>query len=325
MQIFKQTNYYVAVLLAAAVFAGCNKDAHAPKPTAAASATAATSNSSNNNMVITPAGMMAKENVHFVEPGNELRVFNGHIQKIESASGKMLQDFGAVTTTLDTHSSNKQMDGLTPTAVNGWAAYTYWANNIVMIDPISYFTTSWTVPAVPRLQGSQTVFLFNGMQDGETASSYIIQPVLQWGASAAGGGKYWAVTNWYVSSKQAFFGTLQTVTAGTKLQGVMTETGTTGSNYNYTSAFVGLPAAVNITVSNVPQAYWAAETLEVYGVSVAGQYPNQTSMDFSGIQILKRSSNAVIKWTPVAATGGALPSATVTSSKSPNGDVTINF
>ena len=39
MRLFKHTSYYAAVLLAATIFAGCNKDSHAPKPTTAATVT----------------------------------------------------------------------------------------------------------------------------------------------------------------------------------------------------------------------------------------------------------------------------------------------
>jgi len=243
----------------------------------------------------------------------------------------MLQDFGPVTITDDPiHNINtgsgfeQSFSSVEPKAVNGWAAYTYWSNPTTA-NPVTTFTTNWTVPAVPATQGAQTIFLFNGMQDGTKSSSYIIQPVLQWGSSAAGGGKYWAITNWFVSSKQTFYGTLETVTAGTALQGVMTETGTTGSNYNYKSVFTGYPTASSITVSNEPEAFWCAETLEVYSVTKAAQYPNQTSMPFSSIQILQGSTNATITWTPVLGTTGALPKAVVNSNSSPGGSVTIDF
>ncbi|HZY38875.1 MAG TPA: hypothetical protein VFE53_19580 [Mucilaginibacter sp.] len=320
-----QLHSYAALLLAVSILAGCTKDSHAPTPITTKSS------SGTEEMVLTPAGYMPKSSTHFIEPGTELIISNGHIQKIESASRRMLQDFGPVTITQDPiHSINtgggfeQSFSSVVPRTVNGWAAYTYWSNPTTS-NPVTSFTTNWVVPKVPANQGSQTLFLFNGMQDGTTASSYIVQPVLQWGPSAAGGGKYWAITNWYVSSKQTFYGTLETVSTGTTLQGVMTETGKTGSNYNYTSSFVGYPPAQNISISNVPEAFWCAETLEVYGVSRSTQYPNQTSMPFSSIQILQGSSNASISWTPVAATGGALPKAVVNSDSSPGGSVTIDF
>jgi hypothetical protein len=324
MQLFKHTNYYAAVLLASVIFAGCNKNSSAPKPIKATTTTTAVT-TQTDDMVLTPAGLMPRSHTHFIQPGTELRINNGHIQQIESASGKMLHDFGLISVTTDPIHSNKESDALVvPAAVNGWAAYTYWSNP-TKTKPITYFSTKWVVPAVPKTQGAQTVFLFNGMQDGETASSYIIQPVLQWGSSAAGGGKYWAVTNWFVSTAQTFYGTLQTVSAGTALQGVMTETGTTGSNYNYTSAFVGYPSAVNITVSNVPEAYWMAETLEVYSVTKAAQYPNQTSMPFSSIDMLEGTTNPTITWTAASGVTTALPKAVVNSNSSSAGEVTIDF
>jgi hypothetical protein len=320
--------HWAALLLAGTMLAGCTKDNVAPKSTSASTTAPKT-----DEMVLTPAGMMPKSNVHFIEPGSELRVVDGHLQKIESASGKMLQDFGAVTTntggqihfgTDANFDLTRPGGGVVPKAVNGWAAYTYWSNSATS-NPITSFTTTWTVPAAPSDQGAQTIFLFNGMQDGTTSSSYIIQPVLQWGSSAAGGGKYWAITNWYVSSANAYYGTLEKVSAGTSLTGVMTETGKTGSNYNYTSTFTGYPEAQSITASNVPEAYWAAETLEVYSVTKSTMYPDATSMEFSGIQILQGTTNATIKWTADDATGSKLPSATVGSNSSPGGYVTIAF
>jgi len=330
MHLFKNTNY-AALLLASVIFAGCNKESRTPSPiTTANKAATIITDAAASNMVLTPAGLMDKSKVHYIQPGTELRVSNGHLQQIQSASGKMLQDFGVVSLVPDAihGSANK----FVPAQVNGWAAYTYWQNPDKS-KPIVYYTTSWTVPALPKTQGNQTLFIFNGMQDGVTQTSYIVQPVLQWGGSAAGGGKYWAVTNWYVSASQAFFGKLQTVAVGTKLTGVMTETGFTGKNFNYTSAFTGYPDSVNLKVSNVPQANWAAETLEVYGVSAAGQYPAQTSMAFSAIQMLRLDSTAVMQnksdaplsWTAVAATSGTTPNAVVNSNKSPGGKVTINF
>ena len=258
MRHFTHFNRYAAVLLAGITFSGCNKDASAPKPVTTATA------SSTEEMVLTPAGLMPKSHVHFVEPGTELMISNGHITKIQSASGKMLLDFGPATITQDPiHNQFNSLDAsVVPAAVNGWAAYTYWSNPATT-KPITYFTTNWTV--------------------------------------------------------------LQTVTAGTALQGIMAETGTNGSNYNYTSSFAGYPAAVNIKISNVPEAYWAAETLEVYSVTKAAQYPNQTSMPFSAIQILQGTANAAISWTPVKAVSGTLPKAVVNSNSSPNGEVTIDF
>lgn len=302
MNIVQHLRYGAIVSLAILLLTACRKDISAPP---------AQPPSDNKDLVLTPAGYMERSKVHFIDGEHQLTVFNGRLLKTEKKSGKMLEDFGPVQ--------------ITPTrvaAASGWIAYAYWSNTGT---PITYFNTNWVVPSAPTNKASQTIFLFNGMQDGTTSTSYIIQPVLQWGPSAAGGGKYWAVTNWYVSSSQAFFGSLATVSAGATLQGIMQQTAVSGSNYSYNSSFVGYPAATALQVNNVPQAFWAAETLEAYGVTnPSTQYPPNSKVAMSSIQILKRSTNASISWTTAHASG-ATQRASVVSNSSPNGEVDITF
>ena len=274
---------------------------------------AATTTSTNPDLVLTPAGYMPRTSVHYIGDGFHLSVENGRLQKLENGTGRMAEDFGAVKFT----SSQREPEA------QGWIAYAYWTNTGTAI---TNFTTTWTVPSAPTNKGSQTIFLFNGMQDGTTSTSYIIQPVLQWGPSAAGGGKYWAVTNWYVSSSQAFYGSLVTVSAGASLTGVMKETAVSGSNYSYNSSFTGYSSASALQVNNVPQAFWAAETLESYGVtSPSTMYPPNTDVALTGIQILKGTTNASISWTTAQATSGAAQKAVVVSNASPGGQVDIYF
>ena len=76
---------------------------------------------------------------------------------------------------------------------NGWAAYALWLTSTAM----NWFGGYWTIPATPVQQGLQTLFLFTGFQNAyanERVGASIIQPVLQWGVSAAGGSKYWAIS-----------------------------------------------------------------------------------------------------------------------------------
>jgi len=271
---------------------------------------------STSNLVLTPAGYMPASNVHFLPPGNSLFVRNGRLQQLETRSGKMIRDFGQVEVTVTPQRQQA-------TEAQGWIAYAWWANTG---SAITRFTTTWTVPGTPSEQGSQTLFLFNGMQDGTTHTSYIIQPVLQWGPSAAGGGKYWSITNWYVSSRHAFFGTLVNVSPGATLTGVMTETAASGKNYSYNSSFSGYPAASDLQVNGVPQAFWAAETLESYNVThPATMYPPDASLSMHDIQILKGATNASISWNPAQAVSGSAQQAVVVSNASPGGEVDIFF
>lgn len=311
-------------LLAMTIFvlAGCQRDV-----SKAPAAPATPVSSGTEEMVITPVGLMEKSKVHYIAPGYHLSVEKGRLQKLETKSGKMIEDFGVV------KPNDERFNLLNPNRfandrvpyTQGWIAYAYWSNTNTS-NPITYFATNWTVPSVPSNKGSQTIFLFNGMQDGLLSTSYIIQPVLQWGPSAAGGGKYWSITNWYVSSSNAFFGSLVNVSAGTNLQGVMQETSVSGSNYSYNSSFTGYSSASALQVNNVPQAFWAAETLESYGVSrPSTMYPPNTDVAMTSIQILQGSTNASISWSTAQGSPGSAQKAVVVSNSSPGGEVDIYF
>jgi len=287
------------------VFAACRKES--------TTQSGLKTTTSSSDLVLTPAGYMPSSNVHFVAPGNHLVVSNGRLQQLETRTGKMIRDFGEVTVT-PRHKT---------TEAQGWIAYAWWTNTG---SAITRFTTTWIVPSAPTEEGGQTLFLFNGMQDGTTHSSYIIQPVLQWGPSAAGGGKFWAVTNWYVSGRHAFFGSLINVSPGATLIGVMSETAASGKKYSYNSSFKGYPASSALQVDSVPQAFWAAETLESYNVTMpATMYPPNAGLSMHDIQILKGAANASISWNPAQAVSGSAQRAVVISNASPGGQVDIFF
>ena len=91
-----------------------------------------------------------------------------------------------------------------------------------------FVCSTWTVPPAPSTDSGQTIFLFNGIQNYGTNYG-ILQPVLQWGPSAAGGGSYWSIASWYVTSGgDAFHTTLIQVDEGDVLIGLMTFTGQPG-------------------------------------------------------------------------------------------------
>jgi hypothetical protein len=318
----KQISHTAIVLMAIIAFASCSKENSAPAGKSSVAQASATEPS-----VITPFGLMPQSKVHFIGGDFAISVQNGRVQKVERATGKLVEDFGPVTPLDDNLNLGKKAVAAANSrvpAASGWIDYTYWQNPDTL-TPITYFTTNWIVPPVPKTQSSQTIFLFNGMQDGTTSTSYIVQPVLQWGSSAAGGGKYWAVTNWYVSSANAYYGKLVTVSAGTALQGTMTETGVTKGLYSYNSSFVGSAySTTDLQVNNVPQAYWAAETLETYGITNANtEYPNATDIGMTSIQIETGKTNPTLKWTAVK-TNSTLKSVVV-SNANPGGSVDLYF
>jgi hypothetical protein len=178
--------------------------------------------------------------------------------------------------------------------VDGWISYAGWTN--ATGTPISSFTTAWTVPQEPNNRGSQTIFLFNGIQN----ATMIYQPVLQWGPSAAGGGQKWSVACWYADGQtgHSFYSSLVDVAVGDALTGVMTMTASAGGLCDYTAEFVGI-ANTGLPISQVQELTWANETLEAYQVQSRDDFPATPYTDFSAIGI--RTGAAVpphFQWVP---------------------------
>jgi hypothetical protein len=92
-----------------------------------------------------------------------------------------------------------------PDIGTGWITYAWWLNDSG--SPISQLSTQWTVPPEPAVQAGQTVFLFNALEDAQ--NNDLVQPVLQWGVSHAGGGPFWAVGSGYIDTGgHAYFSNL---------------------------------------------------------------------------------------------------------------------
>ncbi len=301
-------------ILSTFIFIGCAKQSNTP-----AAESASLSNATEES-VLTPAGYMPKSKVHFIEQGYHVSIENGHYKKIENASGKMVEDFGEVE--INNALNLGKPNNIEPKP-SGWITYADWSNDTTTHSPVTYFNTDWIVPKAPKNNDGQTVFLFNGMQDGFTSKSHILQPVLQWGGSAAGGGNYWAITNWYVGSS-AFYGALVNVSTGTALQGIIQQIGTAGKLHSYTSSFVGYPTT-DIEIDNAPQLWWSAETLEAYSISKNSDYPADKDVKMSGIEILKGTSEASITWEAVKDFTKGPQNTTIVNNASPGGEVDIYF
>src|SRR5664279_5568043 len=81
--------------------------------------------------------------------------------------------------------------------------------------------------------------------------------------SAAGGGANWAVASWYADGQtgHSFFTTPVNVNVGDVLTGVMTLTGTSGTQHSYSCDFDGI-VNTTLNITNVEELTWCIETLE---------------------------------------------------------------
>lgn len=278
----------------------------------------------NKDLVLTPGGWRLASKVGRVSPGEHISVNNDRLSSVDNVTGKVTKDFGII----ERKAGNEpgypkninipEARRILPLA-SGWITYTYWSNP--SSTPITYFASTFTVPPAPATSNGQTIFLFPGLQN----STSILQPVLQWGPSAAGGGNYWAIVNWYVSANgSALFSNLVRVNPGTVLKGIMTQTGTTGSNYNYTSAFSGY-SSITLTVNNIQKLYWAAEALEAYNAVVCSDYPNTAKTRYSAIELRVGTAQAPLSWNVVNEITDCGQHATVVTNGSPNGIVDLFY
>jgi hypothetical protein len=278
--------------------------------------------------------------VHRIEPGHHVSGKGGRLREIETATGKLINDFGDVSKTR--HSGARQRGNSSkeaPLPDFGWIENSGWANT--GDDPIVYFTTSWVVPPAPASNDGQVVFLFNGLEQGGAGATplgpYILQPVLQWGVSYAGGGNYWSITNWYVDGQGGlalYTPPLIQVNPGDVLQGVVTLTGKSGDEYSYLSSFIGYPK-VNLTVNEIDELTWACETLECYGsddttLSRCTDYPNTilTAMGEIEIKIGQSAAtgkDATLDWSAATNYTDCGQKCVIVSNNSPGGLVYLYY
>jgi len=112
--------------------------------------------------------------------------------------------------------------------ISGWlsdysATATGMANNW-----FTHVYGSWLVPQKPSSYVGQTLFYFNGLDS--TTQSSILQPVLHYGPSSAGGGNYWSTAVWYIDHfGNVYHSSLTSVSVGVTLLGDMDSSGCTAA------------------------------------------------------------------------------------------------
>jgi hypothetical protein len=245
--------------------------------------------------VLTPFGYRNSANVHRVPEGYELlRMPDTHIRMHNPKTGDYT-DFPKPIVANQQRVPSTENQQTVPFTDNGWVTFTGWYNPYT--KPISYFGTDWNVPPNPKTYTGQTLFIFNSIEPASGGA--ILQPVLQFGPSAAGGGEYWAITSWYVVGDQAYTAPgLYFVPEGTFLGGQIRLIGSKPrrGEFSYTSDFYGY-SGTTLTVLNIPQLVWATETLEVYNVSECTEFPNTVYSLMSSIGItLKGGITPSVGW-----------------------------
>ncbi|PPQ92146.1 hypothetical protein CVT25_008771 [Psilocybe cyanescens] len=206
---------------------------------------------------------------------------------------------------------------------SGYVELAFWGNTAP--SPIASFSTLWSVPNVPENVDGQLLYLFNGLEP--QSFDAILQPVLQFGVSPAGGGNFWSVASWWLSGSDVFHTPITQVNVGQNLVGVMTlqSTSTSGgvTSYNYNSVFTGIPAS-SISITSTEELTITFEALEIYGASGPTDLPRGlTSM--RAIDIVNQDGQRPpVNWEVNADTAEGF-TVNIVSNATPNGQVDLIY
>jgi len=261
--------------------------------------------------VRTPGGYRHKSFLHQLKPGQAVRKRNGTLHLQDLADKSLIPVPAAIVRAEDLAGSG-----------GGWVTWATWVNTSG--TAISSFATTWVVPPAPASQSDQLIYLFNGLED-QTGDN-ILQPVLQWGVSGAGGGNMWGVASWYVdSSHHAFCTALVPVKVGDKLTGVMTLEIQADASLNYACAFQGIPGT-KLIAQGLSELVQACETLEVYGLTKPTDYPNASMTAMTDISLEIMSKPAPLRWVPEVMNNPPFGEHTeIVSGATPGGEVNLYY
>ncbi|KAH3757762.1 hypothetical protein Pelo_10439 [Pelomyxa schiedti] len=176
-----------------------------------------------------------------------------------------------------------QYTPLMPTvAADGWQI---WTTSTSTSSSYETMVGMFTVPDAPVTYDRQTLFLFPGLQnldwvpgpDSKPAplEFEIIQPVLQYGPSSGGGGKYWALASWYVTVWAGYLVTdLITVQPKENIWGVMERIQDNKWIINGTVMSTGKTAMLTVDKTDLATNPYAYVTFEAYsGTSSCSELP----------------------------------------------------
>lgn len=162
----------------------------------------------------------------------------------------------------------------TPGTGNGWVEASVWNLPLSAKDNIDYMAGTWIVPSYPSESGA-TIFLFNGIEP--KAENWIMQPVLQYGVSAAGGGNYWTIASWLVGPSSAYVSPLEITYPGDSIFGYTEMTATSGSTKYWQieakDQTTGYYSWLDVHTSGQHWTWGLAAVLEAYSVTSCSQFP----------------------------------------------------
>lgn len=166
--------------------------------------------------------------------------------------------------------------GVEPDVINGWVEGATWCLADPCTQNLDEMYGEWTVPNKPSENNGQLIYLFNGLES--PSSDGILQPVLQYGSSPAGGGYSWAIASWAVFPNYVYVSPLASVNPGDEIVGYTVLGGILSGNtlawdvIAYDSS-TGAVSGIDVSSSGGQWQTALAGVLEVYGVNTCSELP----------------------------------------------------
>ena len=177
----------------------------------------------------------------------------------------------------------RDTSGAVAPVISGWLEYV----SATTSSSYAEISATWMVPAPPGTYHGQTVFFFPGFEDVNNVLS-IVQPVLQFGRSAAGGGNYWALSSWNCClSGISWHSGLVRTSPGNSILGTITPSCKKSGNCTTWTvltkdATTGKKSTLRKTPADGQVWNWGfGAVLEVYGVSQCSDFPADNSLTFT--------------------------------------------
>jgi hypothetical protein len=202
--------------------------------------------------------------------------------------------------------------GETAPNISGWLEY------ISTTTSTSYgeIAATWTVPAAPSTYAGQTLFFFPGFEDINDVVT-IVQPVMQFGPSEAGGGEYWSMASWNCCfGGQTWHSPLKTINAGDTLFGEVLpacpkKKAQSCTTWKIVTEDETIAKKTVLNQSNPDGQTWNwafGAVAEVYGVSECSDFPANTSLALT-VQLYDAGFNQISEpgWTASPAGNGVTP------------------
>eukprot|EP01116_Phalansterium_solitarium_P001417 TRINITY_DN11213_c0_g1_i1.p1 TRINITY_DN11213_c0_g1~~TRINITY_DN11213_c0_g1_i1.p1 ORF type:complete len:300 (-),score=63.56 TRINITY_DN11213_c0_g1_i1:258-1124(-) len=174
-----------------------------------------------------------------------------------------------------------------------WKAWTQFEQSAS--SAVTSLTGKWIVPPTPTTTNSgQTLFFWNGVEPADNTA--VLQPVLQWGPSAGGGGNYWAVASWYVSAAHGSIVTkLITASPGDVIYGGLTAS--SNGTWLVTGVNMNTNASASFTYQPKDGNYaYAYQVLEAYNIAKCSDYPSTGTENFFNINLELDGKAVTPKW-----------------------------